>query len=74
MAKIQIEESAIDSLKIMVQQLHDERDMLLRVVKLVADALPKNRDTVKTCYAVTNNMRDDAHAAIAACTESKVEE
>jgi len=59
--KIQIEESALDSLKAMVQQLQDERDMLFGVVQ----------------YSVDNPEFDSmefdamARAAIAACTETK---
>jgi len=39
--------------------------VLVDALKQFADALPPNRDTVKTCYAVTNGMRDAAHAALA---------
>jgi len=33
-------------------------------LQMFADALPLDRDTVKTCYAVNNTMRDAAHAAL----------
>jgi len=39
--------------------------VLVDALKQFADALPPNRDTVKTCYAVTNGMRDAAHSALA---------
>lgn len=33
-------------------------------LKQFADALPMDKDTVKTCYAITNEMRDAAHDAL----------
>lgn len=47
-----------------VHALRDENEKLRAVLKVFADALPADRDTVKTCYAVTNAMRDAAHAAL----------
>ena len=37
---------------------------LVDALQLFADALPLERSTVKTCYAVTNQMRDSVHAAL----------
>ena len=37
---------------------------LVEALQLFADALPLERSTVKTCYAVTNQMRDSVHAAL----------
>lgn len=41
-------------------------EQLVKVVEDLAAALPKDRNTVKTCYAVTNDLRDAAHQALAA--------
>lgn len=60
--KIEIEESALETMKIMVQKLQAERDMLLDLVIDFVDALGGG-DT---------DLENDARAAIAACTESKV--
>ena len=56
--KIEIEESALDSLKAMVQQLQDERDMLLKEMRYIA-------------RISTGQVKRVADAAIAACTETK---
>lgn len=37
---------------------------LVEALQLFADALPLERSTIKTCYAVTDQMRDAAHAAL----------
>lgn len=41
---------------------------LLAVLMSLAEALPADRDTTKTCYAVCNSHRDAIHAAIAKAT------
>jgi len=73
--KIEIEESALDSLKAMVQQLQDERDMLfgasngiLPFVEDLQDEGPEGCGwkSEKLCAAIVN-----AQEAIAACTETK---
>ena len=38
---------------------------LVEALQLFADALPLERSTIKTCYAVTDQMRDSVHAALA---------
>lgn len=53
-------------------KMKQQRDELLTVVKMFADAIPLDRDTVKTCYAVTNDMRDAAHAALIAINKGDV--
>ena len=37
---------------------------LVEALQLFADALPLDKSTIKTCYAVTDQMRDAAHAAL----------
>lgn len=36
----------------------------LAFVQSIANALPIDRDTTKTCYAITNNHRDAAHSLL----------
>lgn len=72
MAKIQIEESAIDSLKIMVQRLQDERDMLLRKMQEIIDMQGTEMNEWDAVERVIPEMCKIASNAIAACTESKV--
>jgi len=45
-------------------QLKTKNQKLVAVVTLFAETLPIGRDTVKTCYAVTNEMRDAEHEAL----------
>lgn len=66
--KIEIEESALDSLKAMVQQLQDERDMLLKQMRNIA-AIP-NQEWGGD-YEEIDGARLIANNAIAACTETK---
>ena len=65
--KIEIEESALDSLKAMVQQLQDERDACLYALKIVIDSVECCDDNIATWA----NCFDTARAAIAACIEKK---
>lgn len=65
MAKVQIEESALETMKVMVQRLQDERDMLFASLKNVTsrwEGCPNDQ---------TPREVKDARAAIADCTESK---
>ena len=53
-------------LKQAVRDALDAQDVteLVEALQLFAYALPLDKSTVKTCYAVTNQMRDAAHAAL----------
>jgi len=65
--KIKIEESALDSLKAMVQQLQDERDMLFEACKVVVEQADYSDEYIP----VWADCFDTARGAIAACTETK---
>lgn len=45
-------------------KLAAENKVLRDALQLFAEALPKSRDTIKTCYGITNSMRDAAWAAL----------
>jgi len=66
--KIQIEESALDSLKAMVQQLHRERDFLLEKMREISGI---ECDEHGGYWDAIDQAQKIADAAIAACTETK---
>ena len=84
---MKIEESALDSLKAMVQQLQDERDMLLWALidarsvtssvntgyyfRVVHDGCVMYLQTEEWCKWVDEEVNDKVCAAIASCTETK---
>jgi len=66
--KIEIEESALESLKAMVQQLQDERDMLLKRMRNISAI--QNQEWGGD-YEEIDDARLIANNAIEACTETK---
>jgi hypothetical protein len=66
--KIEIEESALDSLKAMVQKLQDERDMLLKQMQNISAI--QNQEWGSD-YEEIDGARLIANNTIAACTETK---
>lgn len=73
MAKVQIEESALETMKIMVQKLQDERDMLLKAAKLglsVSESWVHEQLEGTSIFDGAMKALQPIRDAIAACTES----
>ena len=47
-----------------LRRQHARIEQLETVARMFADALPLDRDTTKTCYGVTNAMRDAVHSVL----------
>lgn len=73
MAQILIEESAIDTLRDMVQKLQDERDELLKLSIELLEAARVAVDDMSGEYYLTRRLVDNADAVITKhTTEPKV--
>lgn len=60
----------IDGMARSIQQYAEEVKAMRRVLEMFAEALPEDVSTVKTCYAVNNDMRDAVHAVLKLTKES----
>lgn len=54
-----------------VRQAEEQRDRLADVLALVGGAIPADRSTTKTCYAINDDIRDAVHKALAVMGESR---